>query len=176
MSLVSFLGVWWQLIAQPSSQSQSTCHDINGWEEGTLSLLVWHCLEKHPHHFLPSFPAVGKAELKSKWLCWIPRDSPHFTTLGKAPPVITELPVHHLSIPELRDTGKHNPESSLGGGNEQTKRTSMRTVRQLPKKPILRKPSDSGCWPCQHEDITALCSHGNLGKRVCICNSLTGFA
>lgn len=59
-----------------------------GKREHHLSLLGWHSLKKHPNHFLPSFPAVGKVQLKSKWLCWIPRDSPHSTTLGKAPQLL----------------------------------------------------------------------------------------
>lgn len=59
-----------------------------GKRERCLFLLGWHSPEKHPHHFLPSFPAVGKVQLKSKWLCWIPRDSPHSITLGKAPQLL----------------------------------------------------------------------------------------
>lgn len=30
--------------------------------------------------------------------------------IGQDSPVITKLPVYHLYIPELCDTGKHNPE------------------------------------------------------------------
>lgn len=143
--------------------------------ECCLSPLVWLSLEEHPYHFLPSFPAVGKVQLKSKRLCWIPGDNSHSTTLGVAAQLLqncqstTCIFRNHVTQPN------RDPEGSLGGGHEQTRRSSMRTVRQLPKKQILRKPSDSGYWPCQHEDVTALCSHGNLGKRVCICNSLRGF-
>lgn len=147
-----------------------------GKRESCLSLLIWHSLEKHPYHFLPSFPAVGKVQLKSKWLCWILRDNPHSTTLGEAPHLLKNCQSTTCHIPKLCDTAKHNPESSLEGGHEQTMRNSMRTVRHLPKKQIPRKPPVSGCWPCQHEDTAALCSHGNLGKRARVCNSLTGFA
>lgn len=147
-----------------------------GKRECCLSLLVWHSLEEHPYHFLPSFPAVGKVQLKSKWLCCIPRDIPHSTTLGEAPQLLQNCQSTTCIFPNPVTQPNTDPESGLGGANEQTRRTSTRTVRQLPKKQILRKPSDSGYWPCQHEAITALRSHGNLGKRVCICNSLTGFA
>lgn len=36
---------------------------------------------------------------------------------------------------------------------------------QSAKKQILRKTT-FGCWLPQHEDITILCSHSNLGKTV----------